>query len=56
MRLPIGLAHGVTLKNAVARDRPVTWSDVDIDETSQAVRVRREMETLFAQDAAQAAQ
>ncbi len=54
--LPIGLAHGVTLKNAVPRDRAVTWADVDIDETSQAVRIRREMETMFADRTAQAAQ
>jgi len=25
----------------------VRWSDVEIDTTQQAVRVRREMETLF---------
>jgi predicted homoserine dehydrogenase-like protein len=54
--LPIGLAHHVKLKNAVAKDQPVRWSDVDIDETSQAVRVRREMEKMFPGTTAQAAQ
>ena len=54
--LPIGLAHHVKLKNAVAKDRPVTWADVEIDETSQAVRIRREMEAMFSGVAAQAAQ
>jgi predicted homoserine dehydrogenase-like protein len=54
--LPIGLAHHVKLKNAVAKDQPVRWSDVDIDETSQAVRVRREMEKMFSGTTAQAAQ
>jgi len=53
--LPIGLAHHVKLKNAVAKDRPVTWADVEIDETSQAVRIRREMEAMFSGTAAQAA-
>ena len=50
--LPIGLAHNVTLKNAVPRDRPVTWADIGADvetgDESQAVRIRREMEAMFA--------
>ncbi len=54
--LPIGLAHRVKLKNAVAKDRPVSWADVEIDATSQAVRVRREMEAMFSSATAQAAQ
>jgi predicted homoserine dehydrogenase-like protein len=45
--LPIGLAHDVRLRNAVKAGHPVRWTDVTIDETSQAVRVRREMETAF---------
>lgn len=44
--LPIGLAHGVTLKRAVAAGAPVTWSDVDVKD-SEAVRLRREMERRF---------
>ena len=52
--LPIGLAHNVTLKTAVARDQPVTWANVDIDATSQAVQVRREMEAMFSGQAAAA--
>ena len=52
--LPIGLAHSVTLKTAVAKDQPVTWANVDIDATSQAVQVRREMEAMFAPQAAAA--
>ncbi|MBK7237938.1 MAG: Gfo/Idh/MocA family oxidoreductase [Sterolibacteriaceae bacterium] len=46
--LPIGLAHRVSLNNAVAAGEPVRWPDVDIDPTSLAVRVRREMEAEFA--------
>lgn len=45
--LPIGLAHGVTLKNGIAAGQIVTWEDVDIDETADAVRIRREMEQRF---------
>ncbi|NNE82521.1 MAG: Gfo/Idh/MocA family oxidoreductase [Alphaproteobacteria bacterium] len=52
--LPIGLAHNVTLKAPVAKDQPVTWANVDIDTTSQAVQIRREMEAMFAHQAAAA--
>ncbi len=54
--LPIGLAHGVTLKNPVAVNQPVGWADVEIDETVQAVAIRREMEAMFAGPARAAAQ
>jgi predicted homoserine dehydrogenase-like protein len=47
--LPIGLAHNVKLKTAVGANQPVRWRDVDIDETLQAVRIRREMEAAFRQ-------
>ncbi len=46
--LPIGLAHHVRLVKPVAAGQPVGWTDVDIDATSLAVRVRREMEAAFA--------
>ena len=52
--LPIGLAQDATLKTAVRKDRPITWADVDIDTTGQAVQVRREMEAMFSQRAAAA--
>lgn len=45
--LPIGLAHGVKLKTGIAAGQVVTWKDVDIDETAEAVRIRREMEQRF---------
>jgi len=45
--LPLGLAHGVRLVRDVSACACVRWSDVEIDTTQQAVRVRREMETLF---------
>ncbi|HEY7690184.1 MAG TPA: flagellar biosynthesis protein FlgA, partial [Dongiaceae bacterium] len=50
--LPIGLAGHVKLRNAVNSGATVRWSDVVIDETSEAVRVRREMERVFGASAA----
>jgi predicted homoserine dehydrogenase-like protein len=44
--LPIGLAHHVKLTHRVAKGRIVTWNDIAAPD-SEAVRVRREMETLF---------
>jgi predicted homoserine dehydrogenase-like protein len=45
--LPIGLAHGVSLRNAVAKGEVVRWSDVTVDEDQEPVRLRREMERLL---------
>jgi predicted homoserine dehydrogenase-like protein len=45
--LPIGLAHGCRLKRTIAADAPVRWADVEMDETQEIVRVRREMEAQF---------
>ena len=45
--LPLGLAHQVRVLNPVQAGAPVLWSDVAIDLSSDAVRLRREMETLF---------
>lgn len=45
--LPLGLAHGVKLKNAIPEGGVVTWDDVEADETLQAVKVRRELEAAF---------
>ncbi len=46
--LPIGLSHDVRLKTAIRTGQPVRWQDVEIDATDQAVKVRREMEAVFA--------
>ena len=46
--VPIGLAHGIALRNDVAAGQVVTWSDVVVDESNDAFRVRREMEAMFA--------
>ncbi len=45
--LPIGLAHGVKLKRDIGVDKLVTWADVEIDGTLEAVRARKEMEAKF---------
>jgi predicted homoserine dehydrogenase-like protein len=45
--LPLGLAHGWKLLKPVAAGQPVRWSDVAVDESVTAVRLRREMETEF---------
>ncbi|MEL0113100.1 MAG: SAF domain-containing protein [Rickettsiales bacterium] len=46
--LPIGLAHGVKLKRHIPQGQHIVWADVDVDETAEAYRVRREMEEAFA--------
>ena len=45
--VPIGLAHGLKLKNAVAVGQPVRWSDVAYDGANQAIAFRQEMEAVF---------
>ena len=45
--LPLGLAHGVRLKNPVARGETVRWQDVEIAEANAAVQARRAMEQRF---------
>lgn len=42
--LPIGLAHGVKLKTNIQAGQVITWKDVEIDGTSEAVKIRQEME------------
>src|SRR5215467_1088558 len=45
--LPIGLAHKVKVINSVKTGTPLRWSDVQVDDTLEAVRIRRQMETVF---------
>jgi predicted homoserine dehydrogenase-like protein len=49
--LPVGLAHHTTVTRPVKAGSIVTWQDVATDESTQAVRVRREMEALFEEPA-----
>ena len=46
--LPLGLAHGVRLTRPVRAGGAVTFTDVEIDEASEVLRLRREMEAAFA--------
>jgi len=46
--LALGLAHNVKLLKPVSAGQPVRWTDVAVDESSYAVKTRREMEKLFA--------
>ena len=45
--LPIGLAHGVQLVRDVQAGQTVRWSDISIDETVEAVRLRQSMEQAY---------
>jgi predicted homoserine dehydrogenase-like protein len=45
--LPLGLAHKMKLRNAIAAGQSVRWDDVEVDETQPAVAFRREMEKAF---------
>ena len=45
--LPIGFAHGVRLREAVPKGKVVRWSDVEIEEETDHVELRREMERTF---------
>ena len=45
--LPLGLANQVRLLSPVRAGEPVLWTDVALDASGDAVRLRREMETAF---------
>jgi len=49
--LPIGLAHHVKVLNPVTAGSPIRWSDVAVDDSAEAVTVRREMENVFRSEA-----
>lgn len=44
--LPVGLAIEATVRRPVARGDVVTWDDVELDETSTVVKLRREQDKL----------
>jgi len=45
--LPIGLAHNVKLLRDVDIGQSLTWSDVDIDESFDAVVIRKQMQDMY---------
>ncbi len=46
--LPLGLANDIKLKRDIAEGERLTWDDVEIDPSDNAVVIRREMEAMFA--------
>ncbi|MGB4137665.1 MAG: Gfo/Idh/MocA family oxidoreductase [Microbacterium sp.] len=50
--LPLGLAHGARLLHDVAEGAVIGWRDVQLDETLEAVRIRKALEAEFRRDAA----
>jgi predicted homoserine dehydrogenase-like protein len=46
--LPLGLAHDVRLTRPVKKGQSLSWSDVAMDTTTHAYKIRREMEAQFA--------
>ncbi len=53
--LPLGLAHDVKVVREVKKGRSLSWDDVAIDTSTQAYRIRRAMEDMFAPQRAGAA-
>jgi predicted homoserine dehydrogenase-like protein len=46
--LPLGLAHNVKVLRPVAQGQSLTWEDVAMDTATDAFKVRKEMEAMFA--------
>ena len=47
--VPLGLAHSVKVVRPVKKGQSLSWSDVAIDTTTNAYRIRKQMEEMFAQ-------
>ncbi|HLR78651.1 MAG TPA: SAF domain-containing protein [Burkholderiaceae bacterium] len=45
--LPLGLAHGIRVVRPVRQGQSLSWDDVEVDTSTSAYAVRREMENLF---------
>jgi predicted homoserine dehydrogenase-like protein len=52
--LPLGLAHNVKLKRDIPEGGALKWADVGYDPDDAAVKVRREMESAFGRQNAEA--
>lgn len=48
--VPIGLAHGITLRRPLEAGQVVKWSDVVVGASNEAIRVRQEMEAMFREE------
>lgn len=45
--VPIGLAHGMSLKRNIPEGQIVCWSDVNYDQNDAVIKIRKEMEAAF---------
>ena len=45
--LPIGLAHGIKLKNDIKENEIMKWTDVDFSSNDPAISYRKSMENDF---------
>lgn len=45
--VPIGLAHGMTLKHKIPEGEVVCWSDVSYEKNDSTIKIRKEMEAAF---------
>jgi predicted homoserine dehydrogenase-like protein len=46
--LPLGLAHGIKLVRPVKKGQSLCWADVAMDTSTDAWRLRQELEALVA--------
>jgi predicted homoserine dehydrogenase-like protein len=53
--LPLGLAHGVKLVRPVKKGQSLSWSDVAMDTSTHAYKIRKQMEAMFAEPSLKAA-
>lgn len=49
--VPLGLCNNVKLKKAVKVGFPVCWDDIEYDSSNYAIKIRKEMEVLYASKA-----
>ncbi len=48
--VPLGLAHGVKLLRPVKKGQSLSWDDVDMDVSTPAYKLRREMESMYSME------
>ncbi|KAA0910523.1 NAD(P)H-dependent oxidoreductase [Pusillimonas sp. ANT_WB101] len=48
--VPLGLAHGVKLLRPVKKGQSLCWDDVDMDVSTPAYKLRREMESMYSME------
>ena len=53
--LPLGLAHDIKMLRPVKRGQSLSWSDVAMDTTTHAYKIRKQMEAMFAEPLLKAA-